>query len=194
MRRQSHVCICDALQSFQGSSALGPASEGITNIFEKCLLFAVSSKAAASESPRGAQDVLHILDALKDCLPIMSMRFMTIVLKYFKTFLDMHQPLVTRRIMDSLNAICLHPTSEVSPEVLVDLLCSLALSVSGNERSVDDTTFTARLLDVGMRKVHSLDRKLCTAKLPVIFNALRGVIFAFWISFFLRSILFVKQQ
>lgn len=176
VRRQSHVCIHDTLQSFQGSAALAPASEGITNIFERYLLLAGGSNAAASESPKGAQEVIYILDALKDCLPLMSMKFTTTVLKYLKTLLELHQPLVTRRVLDSLNALCVHPTSEVSPEVLLELLCSLALSVSGNERTVDDITFTTRLLDVGMRKVHSLNRKICIVKLPVIFNALRDVL------------------
>ncbi|RVW44249.1 hypothetical protein CK203_099624 [Vitis vinifera] len=154
VRRQSHVCIHDTLQSFQGSSALAPASEGITNIFERYLLLAGGSNAAASERPKGAQEVIYILDALKDCLPLMSMKFTTTVLKYLKTLLELHQPLVTRRIMDSLNAI-----------VFTQL-----------QRTVDDITFTTRLLDVGMRKVHSLDRKICIVKLPVIFNALRDVL------------------
>ena len=175
------MCIHDTLQNFQGSSALAPASEGIINTFERYLLLAGGSNAAASESPKGAQEVLYILDALKECLPLMSMKSTTTVLKYFKTLLELHQPLVSRRIMDSLNVLCHDPTSEVSPEVLLELLCSLALSVSGNERIVDDITFTTRLLDVGMRKVHSLDRKICIVKLPAVFNALGGVIFIYFL-------------
>ncbi|KAK9275403.1 hypothetical protein L1049_022667 [Liquidambar formosana] len=176
VRRQSHLCICDVLQSFQETPVLVPASEGIIKIFERFLLLAGGSNATASEGPKGAQEVLYVLDALKECLPLMSVKFTTSILKYFKTLLELRQPLVTRRITDSLNVFCLHPTKEVSPEALLDLLCSLALSVSTNETSADAMTFTARLLDVGMKKIYSLNRQICIVKLPVVFNALRDIL------------------
>ncbi|KAI8023198.1 RRP12-like protein [Camellia lanceoleosa] len=81
-----------------------------------------------------------------------------------------------RRITKSWNPLSLHPTVELSPEVLLDLLCSLGLSISANEMSVDDMTFTARLLDVGMKKIYSLNRQICIVKLPLIFNALRDIL------------------
>ncbi|OVA08308.1 putative domain NUC173 [Macleaya cordata] len=172
VRKQSHSCLCDVLQSFQRSAVLAPASEGITKIFERFLLLAGESNSNASEGPRGAQEVLYILDALKDCLPLLSLKFISSVLNYFKSLSKLHQPLVTRRITDSLHALCIHPTSEVAPEVLVDLLCSLASSVSQSEKSVDSMTFTARLLDVGIRKVYPLNRQICVVKLPAVFSAL----------------------
>ncbi|KAA8544895.1 hypothetical protein F0562_019710 [Nyssa sinensis] len=176
VRRQSHMFLRDVLLSFQGTSVLAPASEAITNIFERFLLFAGGSNASASEGPKGAQKVLYVLDALKDCLPLMSLRFSTSVMKYFKSLLELHQPLVTRRITDSLNVLCLHPTLEVSPEVLLVLLCSLALSISANETSADGMTFTARLLCVGMKRIYSLNRQICVVKLPVVFNAFRDIL------------------
>lgn len=156
---------------------LAPASEGITNIFERFLLLAGGSNATATvEGPKGAQEVLYVLDALKDSLPLMSIKFTTTILKYYKTLLELRQPLVTRRITDSLNLLCIDDTKEVSPEALLDLLCSLALAVSTNETSADGMTFTARLLDVGMRKIYSLNRQICVVKLPVVFKALIGLI------------------
>ncbi|XP_028120905.1 RRP12-like protein [Camellia sinensis] len=176
VRRQSHMCLRDVLLSFQRTSVLAPASEAITNVFERFLLLAGGSNASSSERPKGAQEVLYILDALKDCLPLLSLKFSTSILKYFKSLLELRQPLVTRRITNSLNALCLHPTVELSPEVLLDLLCSLGLSISANEMSVDDMTFTARLLDIGMKKIYSLNRQICIVKLPPIFNALRDIL------------------
>ncbi|ONH97380.1 hypothetical protein PRUPE_7G186700 [Prunus persica] len=153
-----------------------PASEGVTNLFERFLLLAGGSNPDAGEGPKGAQEVLYVLDALKECLFLMSINYKTAVLKYYKTLLELHQPLVTKRITDSLNILCLNPTTDVSPEVLLDLLCSLALSVSTNETSADGMTFTARLLGTGMAKVYSLNRKICVVKLPTVFNAVRDVL------------------
>ncbi|BFG39488.1 hypothetical protein CerSpe_257610 [Prunus speciosa] len=176
VRRQSHLCLRDVLQSFQGTPLLAPASEGVTNLFERFLLLAGGSNADAGEGSKGAQEVLYVLDALKECLFLMSINYKTAILKYYKTLLELHQPLVTKRITDSLNILCLNPTTDVSPEVLLDLLCSLALSVSTNETSADGMTFTARLLGTGMAKVYSLNRQICVVKLPTVFNALRDVL------------------
>ncbi|PQQ15272.1 RRP12-like protein [Prunus yedoensis var. nudiflora] len=176
VRRQSHLCLRDVLQSFQGTPLLAPASEAVTNLFERFLLLAGGSNADAGEGPKGAQEVLYVLDALKECLFLMSINYKTAILKYYKTLLELHQPLVTKRITDSLNILCLNPTTDVSPEVLLDLLCSLALSVSTNKTSADGMTFTARLLGTGMAKVYSLNRQICVVKLPTVFNALRDVL------------------
>ncbi|KAF5726106.1 RRP12-like protein [Tripterygium wilfordii] len=176
VRRQSHLCISEVLQSFQRTSLLGPASEGITNIFEKFLLLAGGSNTDSAEGHQGAQKVLHVLDALKECLPLMTVKYTTSILMRFKSLLELGQPIVSRHITNCLNKICLHPTLEVSAEVLLDLLCSLALSLSTHETSVDSMTFTARLLDVGIRKIYSLNRQICIVKLPVVFNALKDVL------------------
>ncbi|XP_057468052.1 LOW QUALITY PROTEIN: uncharacterized protein LOC130757308 [Actinidia eriantha] len=175
VRKQSHISLCVVLLSFQKTAVLAPASEEITNIFERFLLLAGGSNASASEGPKGAQEVLYVLDALKDCLPLLSLKFSTSILKYFKSLLELRQPLVSRRITSSLNALCLHPTLEVSPELLLDLLCSLGLSISANDMSADDMTVAVRLLDVGMSKVYALNRQICIVKIPLIFNALRDI-------------------
>ncbi|KAJ0091712.1 hypothetical protein Patl1_13652 [Pistacia atlantica] len=176
VRRQSHLCVREILLSFQGTPLLSPASEAITNIFEKFLLLAGGSNSNSNDKPKGAQEVLFMLDAFKECLPLMSMKYTTTILKYFKTLLELRQPLVTRRITDSLNVICIHPTLEISNEALLELLCSLALSVSTNEINADGMTFTARLLNVGMIKIYSLNRQICVTKLPIVFNALKDIL------------------
>jgi len=173
------LCLRDSLSRFQETSALASASEGIEKIFERSLLLAGGSKTNATEGSKGAQEVLYVLDALKECLPLMSMKYKTSVLKRFKTLMELHQPLVTRRIADSLYFLLLVPDLDVSPEALCDLISSIALSVSTNETSVDAMTFAARLLDVGMSKMYSLNRELCVTKLPVVFNALKGLFFFF---------------
>ncbi|XP_060189622.1 uncharacterized protein LOC132618605 [Lycium barbarum] len=180
VRKMSHNCLRDVLQNFQSSPMLAPllapASEAITNLFERSLLLAGGTTGNASERPKGAQEVLHVLDALKLCLPFMSSKYLNSTLKYFKSLLELRQPLVNRRITDGLNALCIHPTAEISPEVLLDLLGSLAASVSANESSGDTLTFTARLLGIGMRRVYSINRQLCVVKLPVMFNSLSDVL------------------
>ncbi|KAL5699099.1 hypothetical protein ACHQM5_030046 [Ranunculus cassubicifolius] len=176
VRKQSHMSLRDVLQSFQRSALLAPASDGITSIFERFLLLAGGSKTAESGRAKGAEEVLFILDALKDCLPLMSTNAISSILKYFESLLKLRQPVVTRRITDSLHVLCLSPTSEVAPKMLRDLLCSLAESVSQNEKSVDSMTFTARLLDVGTRKVYSLNRDVCVARLHIVFHALGEIL------------------
>ncbi|KAF7119467.1 hypothetical protein RHSIM_Rhsim13G0126900 [Rhododendron simsii] len=130
---------------------------------------------SASEGPKGAQAILYVLDALKDCLLLLSLKFLTGILTYFKSLLELRQLVVSRRITNSLNAICLLPNSEVSLEVLLDLLCTLGLSISVNEMSAYDMTFTAKLLDVGMSKIYAFNRKNCIVELPLVFTALGGV-------------------
>ncbi|KAL3532733.1 hypothetical protein ACH5RR_006254 [Cinchona calisaya] len=180
VRKQAHASLHEVLMLYQMSPLhaplLVPASEAITKVFERFLLLAGGSNSNVSEGPKGAQEVLYILDALKVCLPCMSSKSSTNILKYFKSLLELRQPVVTRRITDCLNAVCLNPPGEVYPEALLELLCSLVTSVSANESSADSMTFTARLLDVGIRKVYSLNRQICVVKLPVVFSALSDIL------------------
>lgn len=157
---------------------MAPASEGIIRVFERFLLLAGGSDPTGSnagEGPKGAMEVLYILGALKDCLPLMSPKFTTTILKHFKSLLELQQPIVTRHIVTILHALCSSQSSEFAPEVLLDLLCMLASSLSIREKSVDGMTFMAHLLHVGIRKVYALNRQICVVKLPVVFNTLGGL-------------------
>ncbi|KAJ0932850.1 hypothetical protein HanPSC8_Chr04g0178411 [Helianthus annuus] len=169
------------MQGFQETSVLSPASEAIATTFEKFLQLAGGLDTNPNPNPNPqegsrAQEVLYVLDSLKDTLPLMSLKFSTKILYYFKYLLALHQPEATRRITDALYLLCLQPTVDVSPEALVDLLCSLATSVSSNEMSGDNLSFVARLLDAGMKKVFSLNRHACVVKLPVVFSAFKDIL------------------
>ncbi|XP_071737282.1 uncharacterized protein [Rutidosis leptorrhynchoides] len=176
VRRQAHVCLRDVMQGFRETSVLSPASEAIASTFERFLLLAGGSNANTKEEGSRAQDFLYVLDSLKDILPLMSLKFSTKILNYFKSLLDLHQPAATRRITDALYTLCLQPSVEVSPEALIDLLSSLASSALLNEMSGDNLTFTARVLDSGMKKVFYLNRQACVVKLPVVFSALKDIL------------------
>ncbi|XP_045812752.1 uncharacterized protein LOC123906799 isoform X1 [Trifolium pratense] len=169
VRQQSHLCLRDVLLNFQNSPLLSPLSE---YIFERCIL------PAADDPTKGVKPLLYILDALEKCLPILSSEYQTSVLKYFKSVLDMSQPRVTRRITDVLMLLCLYPTSEFSPDALLELLTSFARSISSNEMSLsgDGMTVTVRLLDTGINKVYSLNKQICVSELPTFFNALKDVL------------------
>ncbi|KAE8687580.1 hypothetical protein F3Y22_tig00111013pilonHSYRG00174 [Hibiscus syriacus] len=119
---------------------------------------------------------LYVLDALKESLPLMSAKHMTTILKYYKTSLELRQPLVNRRVTDSLNSVYTYPNVEVSAEALLDSLSFLALSVSANETSPVSLTFNSRLLSSVMMKVNSLNRQLCVIKLPIVFSALKDIL------------------
>nr|XP_043627919.1 RRP12-like protein [Erigeron canadensis] len=169
VRRQAHVCLRDVMQGFQGTSVLSPASEAIASTFERFLLLAGGSNTNSKQGSR-AQEVLYVLDFLKDSLPLMSLKFSTKILNYFKSLVELRQAAPTRRITDALYFLCLQPAVDVSPETLVDLLCLLADSVASSEMSGDNLTFMARLLDVGMKKIFSIKRQTCVVKLPYVFS------------------------
>ncbi|PWA93129.1 Armadillo-like helical [Artemisia annua] len=170
------------MQAFQNMPLLRPASEATATTFERFLLLAGGSSSnnnsqeTAASSSSKALEVLYVLDALKDILPLMSVKFINKILNYFKSLLALHQTAATRRITDPLYLLCIQPTLQVSPEALMDLLCSLAISVSSNEMSGDSMTFTARLLDANMKKVFSLNRQTCVVKLPVVFSAFKDIL------------------
>ncbi|XP_042050958.1 RRP12-like protein [Salvia splendens] len=177
IRRRSHLCLRDVLKYFQSAPSLSPllafASEAITNVFVRFLLLAGGSNENVSEVSGTARNVLRILDALKICLPYMSSKSTANILERFKSLLTLKQRVVTTPITDGLKALCLHPGSEISAETLLDLLCFLASSGSPEDSSADTMTPTIRLLDIGMKRVYSLNRQICVIKLPLVFNALK---------------------
>ncbi|KAL3637285.1 hypothetical protein CASFOL_019584 [Castilleja foliolosa] len=180
VRKQLHTCLREILEYFQLAPALKPllvpAGEAIKNVLERFLLIAGESNSTISEGPRAAQEVLYILDALQIWLPYMSSNYTTTILKYFKSLLELRYPIVTRRIDDGLNALCLHSAGEISAEALLELLCSLTTSFSPDDSSADSMTFTARLLDTEMKKVYLFNRLICVIKLTVVFNSLKDIL------------------
>ncbi|CAJ2669957.1 RRP12-like protein [Trifolium pratense] len=84
VRRQCHLCLRNILINFQKSPLLGSASESVINLLEKVPLLAGGANANADEGTKGAQQVLYILDALKECLPLLSLKYKNNILKHFK--------------------------------------------------------------------------------------------------------------
>ncbi|XP_062220493.1 uncharacterized protein LOC133919935 [Phragmites australis] len=180
VRKQSHSCLRDVLLSFQRQAILVPASEGITRCFERFLLLAGGSGAVntgvAEEGPKGAKEVLYILNALKCCLPLMAPKPSNTILKYFKTLLDLHQPILTRSILEILHGVGDSPTLQLKSDVLLDILCSLGLSVSSERKSGDEMASIARLLHVGTKKVYNQNKNICAVKLPLVFTSLGDIL------------------
>ncbi|KAJ1281331.1 hypothetical protein BS78_04G298000 [Paspalum vaginatum] len=180
VRKQSHSCLRDVLLSFQRQAILVPASEALTRCFERFLLLAGGSSAVnpgvAEEGPKGAKEVLYILNALACCLPLMASKPSNTILKYFKALLDLHQPILTRSILEILHAVGESPTLQLKSDVLLDLLCSLGLSVSSERKSGDEMASIARLLHVGTKKVYSQNRDICVVKLPLVFTSLGDIL------------------
>lgn len=178
-RNESHKLLYLILDQFKGSPVLVSACEGITTIFERFLLLAGGSKSTNSnteEGPKGAMEVLFILNALKLCLPLMSMKSSSIILKYCKTLLELRQSIVTRAIMEILQQLCFSPNIRVDAERLSEVLCSLATSVTEQYTSGDELAAIARLSHVGFTKLYDLKREICIMKLPLIFNALGDIL------------------
>ncbi|CAL5215365.1 unnamed protein product [Lathyrus oleraceus] len=174
VRKQSHLCLRDVLMSFQMSSLLGSASEGVKNMLDSFILFAAGANENADQER--AKQLLYILDALKECFPFLSLTYKTSILNYFESLLVLRQPLLTRRITNCLNFLVLYPATKVSPKALLEVLCSLSThSTSSSVMSGDGLTFTVRLLDAGMKKVFSLNRQMCVIKLPSVFSDLKDI-------------------
>ncbi|PUZ77935.1 hypothetical protein GQ55_1G413300 [Panicum hallii var. hallii] len=180
VRKQAHSCLRDVLQSFQRQAVLVPASEGITRCFERFLLLAGGSSAVntgvAEEGPKGAKEVLYMLNGLKCCLPLMASKPSNTILKYFKALLDLQQPILTRSILEILNAVGESPSLQLKSDVLLDVMCSLGLSVSSGRKSGDEMASIARLLLVGTKKIYNQNKNICVVKLPLIFTSLGDIL------------------
>jgi ribosomal RNA-processing protein 12 len=178
VRKQSHACLRDMLQSFQKLNILISASEEITSTFERFLLLADGTNCqdqTKGERPTGAMEIFYVLGSLKESLPLMAPKSTNIILKYFKTLLDLHQPVVTRGILEILQAICVRETNGADPQILLDLLCSIGLSVPVEHKSGDELAAIARLLYHSMKKVYILNKEIAVVKLPLVFNSLGGM-------------------
>ncbi|PKU64852.1 hypothetical protein MA16_Dca027260 [Dendrobium catenatum] len=78
--------------------------------------------------------------------------------------------------MEILQTLCSRQASNFSPEFLLELLCSLAHFIPEKEKSADGLASVARLLNLGTKRVFSLNRNMCVVKLPIIFNSLGEIL------------------
>lgn len=177
VREQQWSCLREVLRSLQGTMLIDPASEAITELFKKW--FPCGEPIAVGSPGRTvARPAMFVLDTLTECLFLMSTKYKLAILNDFKIILELlRSPVTTRRITDCLRNLCdNNPSPDVPPPLLLDLLCSLAHSVYKNENPIEhNTKFTARLLSIGVAKIYSSNRQLCVMKLPVVFNALKGM-------------------
>ncbi|GJN22474.1 hypothetical protein PR202_gb10038 [Eleusine coracana subsp. coracana] len=81
-----------------------------------------------------------------------------------------------RCILEILHAVADSPTLQLKSDVLLDLLCSLGLSVSSERKSGDEMASIARLLHVGTKKVYSQNKNICVVKLPLVFTSLGDIL------------------
>ncbi|KAL0770626.1 hypothetical protein Bca101_035777 [Brassica carinata] len=157
----------------RGTRTCHSVSGTIAESFQKHLDLAHKSEARSAE---GAQQVLYLLSPLKECLALMSKKHIATVIEGFKMLMITRDAFITRPVIDSLNAFCLNPTSEVTAEALVEVLYHAAVLFSAPETSADAMTSTARLMKVGMVRAFSLNRDVCVVKLPGVFNGLKDII------------------
>lgn len=178
VRKQSYSCLRDVLQSFQGSTFLVLASKRITTALGRFLLLGGSNPPSlvTEEEPKGAREVLYTLNALKECIDLVSVTSTNIILKYCCQLLNVRQSSVTRSIIEILQTLCSRHASNFSPEYLLELLCSLARFIPEKEKSADGMSSIARLLSLGTKRVFILNRNICTVKLPLIFSSLGEIL------------------
>ncbi|KAG2326830.1 hypothetical protein Bca52824_009558 [Brassica carinata] len=176
VRKLANSCLRDVLEKSRGTKTCQSVSGNIAELFQKYLNLAHKSEAPSAEGARGAQQVLYLLSTLKECLALMSKKHVATVIEGFKMLMITRDAFITRPVIDSLNALCLSPTSEVPVEALVEVLYHAAVLFSAHESSADAMTFTARLLKVGMMRAFSINRDVCVVKLPSVFNGLKDII------------------
>ncbi|CAN8277424.1 unnamed protein product [Cochlearia groenlandica] len=176
VRKLANSCLRDVLKKSHGTKAWQSVSGAIAESFQKYLDLATKSEQGSTEGSRGAQQVIYILIALKECLSLMSKKHIANVIVGFKVLLILRDPFITRPVIDSLNTLCLNPASQVPVEALLEVLSLVAGLFSAPETSADAMTFTARLLKVGLMRAYSLNRDFCVVKLPAVFNGLKDII------------------
>ncbi|PRQ47012.1 hypothetical protein RchiOBHm_Chr2g0095131 [Rosa chinensis] len=172
VREQAGLCVHDTLQSFRGTPLFGPASKTITDLLMKKYLPPRVESNTDGVNRINQLKAMYTLNLVMLCLGAMSTEDRTAVLVYFKDLLELHHTYVTRLITDALYRLCLHPSSpDVDLELLLDLICSICLSVSQHKMNFIMKTI-AGLLNFGVPKVYSLNKEICKIKLPIMFDAL----------------------
>ncbi|CAM6087178.1 unnamed protein product [Calypogeia fissa] len=184
VRKRAQLCMTGILSAFRGSPALSPASEAIVSSLEqslKSVIGSASGRTSEKSAPGkpGAVEVLHMLGGLTGMLPLMSGKTIGRVLPVLANLVEMKQPLLIRRILDTLQALCMSPSAEIPPDVLGDVLGNLASFFSNTKKKdVDEIPVATRVIQHGFERLYNLDTASCARKLPVVFNALTGLLAA----------------
>lgn len=179
VRKRAQLCMTEVLSSLQGKPALETASEVVYNLFEQSLNSVSKPLSGKSEnSTTGAVEALHMLGALKQLVPLLSVKSIGRILPHLAHLHKLQQPMVTRSVLDTLQALCMNSSAEVPPIAFGDVLGRLgAMLVTGEKRSsVDEVTVVTRILQHGFQKLWKADRGLCVTKLPAVFHSLVGLL------------------
>lgn len=185
VRKRAQSCMGEVLSGLQGTQALGTASDVVVNLFERSLTTvskSLSGKSGKSEiegkSSTGAVEVLHMLGALKQLLPLLSSKAISRILPHLAQLHELQQPMVSRSVLDTLQTLCMYPNTEIPAPALGELLGRLgALLASGEKRSsVDEVTVVTRVIQHGFEKLWISDRNLSVTKLPAVFHSLAGLL------------------
>ncbi|MCO5571960.1 hypothetical protein L7F22_025711 [Adiantum nelumboides] len=183
VRKRAHECTADALRRCQNSASLSMASEAVVSLFESSFLaLSQSKKSNSGDKALGksgntvALQILHLLNALKLILPLLSGKSIGKVLTIFKKLLDLEQPFLSRQIFNTLQPLCTDLNAEIPAMALSNVLERLAVMILEEKKAGDESMVAARVLVKGMEKLYSLDKQFCVLKLPSAFQSLAGVL------------------
>ena len=178
VRKRAHLCTTNVLSSLQGTAhALGTASEVVCNLFESSLdsmTKSLSGKNPDNSTTDTAVEVFHMLGAIKQFLPLLSANAIGRTLPRLAQLHELQQPMLTRCVLDTLQALCMYPGAKIPPAALSDGLGRLRALLASEEKqtSEDEVTVVTRTLQHGFQKLWTADRTLCIANLPAVFNSL----------------------
>ncbi|XP_050372180.1 uncharacterized protein LOC126790091 [Argentina anserina] len=173
VREQLHACLADVLQSFQGTPLLYLATKQITDLLNKYPLLVNYDENTSESVPSQEEKALFTLEVVNVSLSLLSTEDRTAVLVYYKSLLELNKFDVTSRISDGLYRLCLDPSADHSPQLLLDIVLSLCLFVT--QHKIIPRTI-ASFLSAGVTKVYSYDRKMCEVNLPIVFDALKVIL------------------
>lgn len=176
--------MAEVLTGLQGMHALTTASEVVVDLFERSLtlvsrfLSGRAEKNPVISGTSGAVEVLHMLGALKQLLPLLSSKAIGRILPHLAKLHELQQPMVTRSVLDTLQTLCMYSNADIPAPALGDILGRLgALLAQGEKRaSVDEVTVVSRVIQHGFQKLYIADRDLCVSNLPSVFHSLAGLL------------------
>jgi ribosomal RNA-processing protein 12 len=184
VRKRAQGCIVEVLTNLHGTHALTTASDSVVSLFERSLatvsksLSGGKSEMAQSSNTTGAVEVLHMLGALKQLLPHLSAKAIGRILPHLGMLHELQQPLLTRTVLDTLQALCMSPSADIPAASLGEILGRLGSLLSSGERrnSVDEVTVISHVIQHGFDRLHGADHHLCVTKLPTVFHSLAGLL------------------
>ncbi|KAJ7533387.1 hypothetical protein O6H91_13G046200 [Diphasiastrum complanatum] len=183
VRRRAQVCIAAVLSSLKGFPALEMASDSVFLLLDQSVMkvsgnlsAGKGSKSIAISATSDAVEVLHVLGSLQHLLPVMSAKGVGKTLPHFGKLLDIRHNLVTKHVLNALQALSTNSDTRIPVAVFGDLLEKVAGLLSPAKKDVDEVLTTLRALEKGLQMLHHVDPAVCASKLPAIFHAVSGLL------------------